>query len=721
MKNQIVHPFLNKIQKFWAYLTDPVKVENAEQFRKARLLNRILLPLIVMGFIVQVQYNLVVRTFQTTEVIIYGTLVLLLGAFALSRSGKFNLGIILTLASTSLCLFIFVIVSYSKFEAIGVLYYLIIPIMIAEFFLDRRGYLLITVLILLGIFGLRPFELGNAVIDLIFYFVSLFIVVWFISHARHQLERERQASLSKSEANLAALIENSPDHIWSIDRESRLVLANRQFFDRMTNILGRRPEIGEALLVETLPHAYLEEWQGYFNRALAGEQFNVEVGFGNNENRQFVEYRFNPIYSPIGQVTGAAMMARDITERKTAELMLLKDNDRLEQRVMERTTELVQASRAKDEFLASMSHELRTPLNGIMGFSESLEEGTYGALQPRQISALRSITESGRHLLELINDILDLSKIEAGKLELQLDTVKVEALCMASLRIVKQPAAQKELNISFTIDSNIDMMRVDGRRVKQMIVNLLSNAVKFTPVGGQMGLDVSHESEDAVCFTVWDTGIGIPKEKLQKLFKPFVQLDSSLSRQYAGTGLGLALVHDLAELHGGHVGVESEVGKGSRFYFIISDQPMPVEPVENFVLPAQLVIQEPPANKTQKQKRILLAEDNETNRMVTNDFLEAHGYQVVTAVNGFDTIKTAQTSNPDLILMDIQMPGKNGYEAIKSIREIPGFESVPIIALTALAISGDRERCIEAGADEYLAKPISLKELLQEIENLLKE
>ncbi|MFN8383623.1 MAG: ATP-binding protein [Anaerolineales bacterium] len=719
--NQIVASFLNKIQNCWVHLTDPSNVKDAEQFRKARILNRILLPLIVMGFIVQIQYNLAVRTFRSTEVIIYGTLAILLVAFALSRSGKFNLGIILTFASTSLGLFIFVIVSYSEFEVIGVLYYLIIPIMLAEFFLDRRGYLIITVLILLGILGLRTFEVGNAVIDLFFYFVVLFIVVWFISHARHQLEIERQASLSASEANLAALIENSPDHIWSIDRNARLVLGNKHFFNWMPHVLGRRPKIGDALLDETLPRAYLEEWQGYFNRALAGEQFNVEVGFGNNENQQFVEYRFNPIYSPTGQVTGAAMMARDITERKMTERMLLKDNDRLEQRVMERTIELVQASRAKDEFLANMSHELRTPLNGIMGFSESLEEGTYGALQPRQLTALRTITESGRHLLELINDILDLSKIEAGKLELQLEAVKVEALCMASLRIVKQPAAQKELKVSLTIDGSIDMMQVDRRRIKQMIVNLLSNAVKFTPKGGQMGLEVSRESEDAVRFTVWDTGIGIPNEKLQKLFKPFVQLDSSLSRQYAGTGLGLALVHDLAELHGGQVGVESQVGKGSRFFFVIPQRSMQVDSAGGLAPFAQSPSLETPADGQDKHMCILLAEDNAANMVVTYDFLEAHGFQVVSAVTGLEAIENTQAHKPDLILMDIQMPGINGLEAIRRIRAMPEFTSVPIIALTALAMAGDRERCIEAGANEYLAKPVVLKDLLKEIKALLKE
>ena len=305
---------------------------------------------------------------------------------------------------------------------------------------------------------------------------------------------------------------------------------------------------------------------------------------------------------------------QDITERKQSELALREAHDRLEERVRERTVELVHANRAKDEFLASMSHELRTPLNGILGLSESLEEGTYGKLQPRQINILRLIAESGKHLLELINDILDLSKIEAGKLELQAETIKVESLCQASLRMINQTAAQKRLKVSSSIASGIDLIRADDRRVKQMIVNLLSNAVKFTPKGGQVGLEVSREGDEAIRFTVWDSGIGIAEEQLEKLFKPFVQLDSSLSRKYAGTGLGLALVRDLAELHGGSVGVESELGKGSRFHFIIPDnfiqEDAAREPVETAIeFPQQNIL-------PQSSTTVLLVEDNKINMMV---------------------------------------------------------------------------------------------------------
>lgn len=192
-------------------------------------------------------------------------------------------------------------------------------------------------------------------------------MIWFISHARHQLERERQASLSESEANLAALIENSPERIWSIDCSSRLILGNRQFLDEMVRVLGHRPEKGDLLLSEGLPRVYYEEWLGYYGRVLAGERFSVEAQLNHTENARFVEYRFNPIFSPMGQVTGAAVMARDITERKQAEFLLREVNEQLEQRVQERTAELVQVSRAKDEFLASIITNYAPPSTVLWG------------------------------------------------------------------------------------------------------------------------------------------------------------------------------------------------------------------------------------------------------------------------------------------------------------------------------------------------------------------
>lgn len=245
----------------------------------------------------------------------------------------------------------------------------------------------------------------------------------------------------------------------------------------------------------------------------------------------------------------------------------------LEQRVAERTqalhianAELRRANRLKDEFLAGMSHELRTPLNSILGLSESLQLGTYGQLNERQHTTLRYIEESGRHLLALINDILDVSKIEAGQMQLETGPVSVESVAQASLQFVRQSAFKKQIKVNLSIDSPLIPIEADERRLKQILVNLLNNAVKFTAEGGAIGLEVVADSDKQMThFTVWDTGIGIAPEDMERLFQPFIQVDARLARSYTGTGLGLTLVQRMTEMHGGRVSVESEVGQGSRF------------------------------------------------------------------------------------------------------------------------------------------------------------
>ena len=383
--------------------------------------------------------------------------------------------------------------------------------------------------------------------------------------------------------------------------------------------------------------------------------------------------------------------------------------------------ELDRAARVKDEFLASMSHELRTPLNAILGMSEILCEGVYGPLSEKQQKPVRTIEASGRHLLDLINDILDLSKIEAGKEELELAPVSVEAICKASLGLIRQNAFEKQLKVSSTLDSAVTVLLADGRRVKQILVNLLSNAVKFTPEGGEIGLEVAGDAErGAVHFAVWDTGIGIAAEDMERLFQPFVQLDSGLSREHTGTGLGLSLVQRLAEMHGGGVSVESDgvPGKGSRFTVSLpwqetdpggnatSESSQDTEPREEPAMPGG-----------QPSAVILLAENNENSIHTFFDYLQAKGYRVIVARNGNEAVDLARGEGPDLVLMDIQMPGMDGLAATRRIRAgtVESVARVPIIALTALAMPGDRERCLEAGANEYLSKPVSLRQLVDVI------
>ena len=389
----------------------------------------------------------------------------------------------------------------------------------------------------------------------------------------------------------------------------------------------------------------------------------------------------------------------------------------LEQRVAERTAQLQQANAAKDEFLATMSHELRTPLNSILGLSESLLEQNPGPLTERQQKYLHTIQASGQHLFELINDILDLARIEAGQLEYQPQEVRVDELCESCLSYMREAAARKSISLSYENGSPVQQISADPRRLKQILINLLSNAIKFTPANGHVTLQVQADvAANRIRFSVSDDGLGIAAEDLPRLFRAFVQLDSSLSRAQGGTGLGLALVQRLTDLHGGSVDVESEPGQGSRFTVNL---PLNLETRRPIPVPAAEAAPTRPREQAARRGTVLIAEDNPASLFVLEDYLASLGYNIVTSRNGTEALQKAGEANPEIILMDIQMPVMDGLEATVRLRRDQRFASTPIIALTALAMPGDRERCLQAGATAYLSKPVSLKELLETMESLL--
>ena len=398
-------------------------------------------------------------------------------------------------------------------------------------------------------------------------------------------------------------------------------------------------------------------------------------------------------------------------------------SEKLEQRVADRTAELSMANaelsrvmRSKDDFLSAMSHELRTPLNAILGLSESLAEGVYGDMNVKQVKSINTIAESGHHLLALINDLLDIAKIGAGKMELELTNTHVEDVCQASLRLVLELAQKKNLKLALSMDNKSVMLTADERRLKQILVNLLSNAVKFTPEGGSVTLATTCDVEsESLMFSVRDTGIGIAAEDLSRLFSPFTQLDSKLSRQYAGTGLGLTLVLRLVEMHGGSVTVESEIGKGSCFTIRIPckglDTLITHNPSGTTTLSDITSIQELPSNTP----LILVADDNEINLMTVTDYLRANKLRVIQARDGLEAVKMVREHAPSLVLMDIQMPLMDGLDAIAHLRADDKHTTMPIIALTSRAMVGDRERCIAVGANDYLSKPVNMKQLVKTI------
>ena len=548
---------------------------------------------------------------------------------------------------------------------------------------------------------------------------------------------EYQETLRKSEEQTRLLLDSSGQGIYGVNTDGLCIFCNPaglKMFGYPSDLKLLGNDI-HSLIHHTYPDGRtypLEECKASQTYRDGIPAYVDDEVFWRADGTSFpVEYRSFPIYYD-DNLQGAVVTFADITERKQIEnnlkeahAALADERAALAERVRERTdelrianAELARSASAKDEFLASMSHEFRTPLTSILGNSEILIDQLQGPLNDKQKKSLKTIEESGNHLLALINDILDVAKLEAGKMTLLWDKVPVRQLCEASLRLIRQSAEHKALKVSSQIDPQVQIIPGDSRRLKQLLVNLLSNAVKFTPHGGTIGLDVKGNLADGqVRFTIWDTGIGINDQQQQQLFKPFIQLDSKLSRQYSGTGLGLTLVQRMAELHEGKVAVQSTPGKGSRFSVILPWDPSSNVPSSDGKRHLSAEKAEVIAGSSRSGTTVLLAEDDAAIMAMMADYLESEGYRIKTARNGEEAVSIALQYRPDVILMDIQMPVVDGLMAIERLRQAPGFHKTPIIAVTALAMPGDRERCLEAGADDYLCKPVGLKELHQKIQS----
>jgi PAS domain S-box-containing protein len=396
--------------------------------------------------------------------------------------------------------------------------------------------------------------------------------------------------------------------------------------------------------------------------------------------------------------------------------------------------EALQSSLIKSQFLANMSHEIRTPMNGIIGFLTLIEKEAHKSKEELKQFAL-SAKKSAEALLDIINDILDVSKIESGKMKLVNSNFNLSDVIDESVSILSTKIKEKNLIIAKEIEKNTFLLLYgDSTRIRQIFVNLISNAVKFTE-SGRIKILVKTQESNAESITlscaVEDTGIGIPKDKIDALFKPFSQIDASQTRNYGGTGLGLAICKEFVSMMNGEIGVQSEVNKGSRFFFTIKlafQASIPNDISINnlsktYDLKEETVesVSEIAAIKSKRGKyKILLAEDNFINQKVCLRILNEAGFNADAVVNGFEAIEAVKKHSYNLILMDVQMPECDGFKATKEIRKLgTSYEKLPIFAITAHALIGDRERCLEAGMNDYISKPIISDNLIMMIDNRL--
>ncbi len=435
---------------------------------------------------------------------------------------------------------------------------------------------------------------------------------------------------------------------------------------------------------------------------------------GNSDKLLFMKKPFDP--------TSLKQTALTQTTKWELQQESLKYTEQLEKEVSERTQELKKmkekaekASAAKSKFLANMSHEVRTPMNGVIGMNDLLLE-TELTNEQRELSEM--VKKSAESLLRIINEILDFSKIEAGKMGLERIPLSIQEIVKGVTKVflVSEKNKEKDLRINYTLDERIPEQLVgDPTRIRQILFNYGSNAVKFTSEG-VINIDArlveENEKEAVIKLSVIDTGIGIPRDKQELLFEPFNQADNSTTRKFGGTGLGLAICKQLADLMKGEVGVQSEPDRGSKFWFIVKLPKMKKSSPsgENKTMPANSNY-----NPFNQELKILVAEDNPINQKVARKLLESEGFEVDLVDNGLDAVKAVENDNYDIVLMDLQMPEMDGYEATSAIRKMEKTtdDHIPIIALTASTLEKDKEVSLNTGMDGYVTKPVNKSQLME--------
>ncbi len=519
---------------------------------------------------------------------------------------------------------------------------------------------------------------------------------------------------------LSVAIEQSPFTVVITDASGKIEFVNPNF-EKTTGYtaeeaMGKNPNILKT--GETSGSEYKQLWE----TISLGENW---YGAFHNKKKNGETYWESAVISPVkddeGTITHFLAVKEDITRSMQVEDKLAESVQEAE--ILRKKAE--DANVAKSEFLASMSHEIRTPMNGVISMTNLLLDT---GLDAKQEKFARIIRSSGEALLSLINDILDFSKIEAFKLDLEIVEFYLTNIIDDTVELMTVRAEEKGLALESKIDPDLPQyLRGDPGRLRQIILNLLSNAIKFTAEGMiELRIVMEEDIGDWVRlrFSVSDTGIGIPADKKESIFSPFIQADNSVTRKYGGTGLGLTISKQLAEMMGGAIGVESEKGKGSIFWFTAIFEKQNADQIQES-LKAIADIQKPAGAILNKKSRILLAEDNYTNQIVAVEMLKKIGYNGVDiAASGYEVLTALKSIEYDLVLMDCHMPELDGFEATRRIRNIKSEvlnPSIPIIAMTALAMKGDMHNALDAGMDDYLSKPVELHDLLKMLEKWLSQ
>jgi len=512
--------------------------------------------------------------------------------------------------------------------------------------------------------------------------------------------RSAEEQLRRTRDELQALVEAAPVAIVGIDTEGTVV----SWYGGAQAVFGwsAAEVIGRPLL--NVPPDKQEEFRDLRARVLQGNSF---TGF---ETRRVckdgslidVSISTAPLHDRPGHIVGIIAVYQDISERRLI----------AEQRQAREAADA--ANLAKSNFLANMSHELRTPLNAIIGFSELLEDRTFGELNERQQRYVSNVHSSGRHLLQLVNDILDLAKIEAGRLMLEPESVDMNALLHDMQRGMEPLAVAKRQTLVLQVADDLPRLTADQAKVKQILYNLLSNAIKFTKEGGRIGVRAmpvrGDDGGDQVQVAVWDTGVGIAEEDLHRIFLEFEQVDSTYARQQQGTGLGLALTRRLVEAHGGCITVESAVGQGSTFTFVLpavlrSGSTEPRQPTS-----VRLLEQRP------EGPLVLVVEDDTTARELLSHYLVERGYTVTHAGTAAEALETARRLRPAAISLDMLLPDEHGLQLLARLRADPMTKEIPVVVVS---ITDDRESGFNAGAAAWLVKPVQRQQFIEVLDRLV--